>query len=65
MTDIVERADGGARGERLRGKPRGDCLPIRVRRLKAISGDDVRVGDLAIGQQQTASVEKLASQRVE
>ena len=65
MTDIVERTDGGTRGERLRGKPRDDRFPIRVRGLKAVSGDDIRVRDLAVGQQQTTSGEKLAAQRVE
>lgn len=65
MTDVVERTDGGTRGERLRGKPRDDRLSIRIGGLKAIAGDDVGVRALAVGQQQTTSGENLATQRVE
>ena len=63
MADIVEGANGAIATERLRGQPRDDCLAIRIRRLKSVTGDDVRVRRLGIDQQQPTGIEKLRPQR--
>lgn len=63
MADIVEGANGAIATERLRGQPRDDRLAIRIRRLKSVTGDDVRVRRLGIDQQQPTGIEKLRSQR--
>ena len=62
MANVVERTNGISGEYRTRRKPGNDRFAIRVGGLKALSGDDVAVGSLTIGQQQTALVEKLCTQ---